>query len=340
MRSGRSTWPARLCSASGSAAAEPQHLLGPHPVAEPDRRGAAPRRLVQQSPTSAYGSSVSPQPTMSMPRPAGRRGHRGRVLEPGHDQRRRAGRRQHQAGQPLERQRVVAGEVAQVGAGRQQQRVDARAAAAAAAALVEAVRREERREVGHVRRAYPRTTVCALAVWPGDRHLMLLDSASLYFRAFYGVPETVVAPDGTPVNAVRGLPRHDRVPGRQVPARPPGRLHGRRLAARPSGWPRVPSYKAHRVAPAGGEEVPDTLSPQVPVLQAALDGDRHRPARASPGYEADDVIGTLATRARRAGRHRHRRPRPVPAGATTTSRCASSTPPRACATCRRSTRPR
>ena len=35
--------------------------------------------------------------------------------------------------------------------------------------------------------------------------LMLLDSASLYYRAFYGVPDTMTAPDGTPVNAVRGL---------------------------------------------------------------------------------------------------------------------------------------
>ncbi|MCR2827155.1 flap endonuclease, partial [Microbacterium sp. zg.Y909] len=35
--------------------------------------------------------------------------------------------------------------------------------------------------------------------------LMLLDTASLYFRAFYGVPDKVRAPDGTPVNAVRGL---------------------------------------------------------------------------------------------------------------------------------------
>ena len=33
---------------------------------------------------------------------------------------------------------------------------------------------------------------------------MLLDAASLYFRAFYGVPESITAPDGTPVNAVRG----------------------------------------------------------------------------------------------------------------------------------------
>ena len=35
--------------------------------------------------------------------------------------------------------------------------------------------------------------------------LLLLDTASLYFRAFFGVPDSVRAPDGTPVNAVRGL---------------------------------------------------------------------------------------------------------------------------------------
>ena len=35
--------------------------------------------------------------------------------------------------------------------------------------------------------------------------LMLLDTASLYFRAFFGVPDTMTAPDGRPVNAVRGL---------------------------------------------------------------------------------------------------------------------------------------
>ena len=34
---------------------------------------------------------------------------------------------------------------------------------------------------------------------------MLLDTASLYFRAFFGIPDKVKAPDGTSVNAVRGL---------------------------------------------------------------------------------------------------------------------------------------
>src|SRR3954463_12237636 len=35
--------------------------------------------------------------------------------------------------------------------------------------------------------------------------ILLLDTASLYFRAFYGVPDSLRTPDGQPVNAVRGL---------------------------------------------------------------------------------------------------------------------------------------
>jgi hypothetical protein len=33
---------------------------------------------------------------------------------------------------------------------------------------------------------------------PPAQSLMLLDAASLYFRAFYGVPESITGPDGTP----------------------------------------------------------------------------------------------------------------------------------------------
>jgi 5'-3' exonuclease len=124
--------------------------------------------------------------------------------------------------------------------------------------------------------------------------LMLLDSASLYFRAFYGVPETVVAPDGTPVNAVRGLI--------DMIAMLVGKYHPDRLVAcMDADWrpafrvAAVPSYKAHRVAPAGGEEVPDTLSPQVPILTAVLEAIGIMTLGVD-GHEADDVIGTLAVR--------------------------------------------
>jgi 5'-3' exonuclease len=60
----------------------------------------------------------------------------------------------------------------------------------------------------------------------------------------------------------------------------------------------LPSYKAHRLAPDGSEEVvPDELAPQVPVLVEVLAAAGIERVGA-PGYEADDVIGTLATRAR------------------------------------------
>ena len=124
---------------------------------------------------------------------------------------------------------------------------------------------------------------------------MLLDSASLYFRAFHGVPESVTAPDGTPVNAVRGF--LDSV-AFLVRERKPDRL----TACLDLDWrPRfrveaLPSYKAHRVSPRGGETVPDGLVPQVPILLDVLDRLGIATAGAE-GFEADDVIGTLAAAA-------------------------------------------
>ncbi|MGA5502434.1 5'-3' exonuclease [Streptomyces umbrinus] len=132
------------------------------------------------------------------------------------------------------------------------------------------------------------------------RRTMLLDTASLYFRAYFGVPDSVRAPDGTPVNAVRGLLEFiDRL----VKDHHPDDL----VACMDADWrPQwrvdlIPSYKAHRVAQENEtgpdeEEVPDTLSPQVPVIEAVLDA--LGIARVGvEGYEADDVIGTFTGRA-------------------------------------------
>jgi 5'-3' exonuclease len=129
--------------------------------------------------------------------------------------------------------------------------------------------------------------------------LLLLDTASLYFRAYFGVPESVKAPDGTPVNAVRGL--LDMI-ATLVTVHRPTRL----VMCWDDDWrpqfrvDAIPSYKAHRVAvevpgTTGVEEVPDTLSPQVPIIVDALEA--LGIARVGvPGYEADDVIGTLVAR--------------------------------------------
>lgn len=152
----------------------------------------------------------------------------------------------------------------------------------------------------------------------GNERLLLLDTASLYFRAFFGLPDSLRSPDGRPVNAVRGL--------LDFIARFVDEYRPTHLACcwdndwRPQ-WrvDLLPSYKAHRVAGpetvgtatvvgAGGvgaesgvaEEAPDTLEQQVPLIVDTLVA-LGLPIVGADGYEADDVIGTLATRAGAAG---------------------------------------
>jgi 5'-3' exonuclease len=116
----------------------------------------------------------------------------------------------------------------------------------------------------------------------------------MYFRAYHGVPRSITAPDGTPVNAIRGT--------LDVMARQFRELQPARVVAcfdldwRPA-WrvALLPSYKLHRVADDGGDQTPDDLGPQVPVLEAVLDAVGIARLGAD-GFEADDVIGTLAAR--------------------------------------------
>ncbi len=123
---------------------------------------------------------------------------------------------------------------------------------------------------------------------------MLVDAANLYFRAFYAVPDTVTAPDGRPVNAVRGfLDMSAALIDRRRPTRWVACLD---LDWRPAfRVALVSSYKAHRIAPGGGETIPELLRPQVPQLMAVLTAFGLACAGAD-GFEADDVIATLADR--------------------------------------------
>ena len=143
----------------------------------------------------------------------------------------------------------------------------------------------------------------------GSQRLLLLDTASLYFRAFFGVPDSFRAPDGTPVNAVRGL--LDFI-ARLVETYQPTHL----ACCWDNDWrpawrvELIPSYKAHRVAGAGdtvvaemsaspdtkGEQAPDDLAVQVPIIREVLDS-LGIAVVGMNGYEADDVIGTLAATA-------------------------------------------
>ncbi len=136
--------------------------------------------------------------------------------------------------------------------------------------------------------------------------LMLLDSASLYYRAFYGVPDRFTSVSGTPTNAIRGF--LDMVAQLVERFEPEGLV-----ACWDDDWrPQfrvdlIPSYKAHRVeeaADAGAsetnessdleaEEMPDSLSVQEPVIAEVLDA-IGIPVVGAAGFEADDVIAQLA----------------------------------------------
>ncbi|GAB3583511.1 5'-3' exonuclease [Calidifontibacter terrae] len=122
--------------------------------------------------------------------------------------------------------------------------------------------------------------------------LLLLDSASLYFRAFFGVPERR-SDAGVPTNAVAGfLDMIATLVDRERPThlvccwdndwRPAFRVDA------------IPSYKAHRLTEGSdvAEESPADLTPQVPIIVDALAA-LGICRLGIDGYEADDVIGTL-----------------------------------------------
>lgn len=126
---------------------------------------------------------------------------------------------------------------------------------------------------------------------------MAFDTSYLYFRAYFGVPSSFRAPDGRPVNAVRGT--LDAI-ARLVERYSPDTL----ACAWDQDWrpawrvELIPSYKTHRVVEVDGavqESVEDDLSVQVPLIRQCLDA-LGIPVIGAPDHEADDVLATLARR--------------------------------------------
>jgi 5'-3' exonuclease len=118
---------------------------------------------------------------------------------------------------------------------------------------------------------------------------VVLDSPSLFYRAFFALPRTITGPDGAAVNAVRGY--LDMLSQLLVERRPGGVVNTFDADWRPQ-W-RVdlyPGYKATR------REDPPELAGQERLLRAVLDA-AGLPVAEAPGYEADDVIGTIAAAA-------------------------------------------
>ncbi len=139
--------------------------------------------------------------------------------------------------------------------------------------------------------------------------LLLLDGHSLAYRAFYALPvENFSTTTGQPTNAVYGFTSmlinvlRDETPTHIAVAFDVSRQTFRSAE--------YAEYKANR------SKSPDEFKGQVSLIKEVLDALRVTTVERE-GYEADDVIGTLATQAQAAGHGRADllgRPRHLPAG--------------------------
>ena len=125
------------------------------------------------------------------------------------------------------------------------------------------------------------------------RHIILIDSYSLIFRAFYATdPARFTNAEGMPTNAVFGYTRmllnliRDRQPDLIVAVFDEG-IPAIRMET-------IPEYKANR------EAAPDEFKVQVPWVKQVIDA-LGIPIVSVPGFEADDVIGTYAALGSKAG---------------------------------------
>jgi DNA polymerase-1 len=124
------------------------------------------------------------------------------------------------------------------------------------------------------------------------RTIALIDGNSLLYRAFFALPTSITTSEGRPTNAVYGftsmllrLMREEKPDAIAVAFDLPGKTFRHDA---------YEAYKAHRPA------TPDELGEQIPVAIRLL-GAMAIPVLQLEGYEADDILGTLAKRAAAAG---------------------------------------
>ncbi len=127
---------------------------------------------------------------------------------------------------------------------------------------------------------------------PAPKRLFLLDGHSLAYRAFFALPATLATSSGTVTNAVYGFTS---MLIKLLAEEKPDLI----AVAFDEGPPSIrlamdAQYKA------GRRETPEDFSPQLGLIEEVLDTLKIPVIRVE-GHEADDAIGTLATRASREG---------------------------------------
>ncbi len=127
-------------------------------------------------------------------------------------------------------------------------------------------------------------------------HLHLIDGSAFIFRAYHALPPLTRRSDGTPVGAVAGfcnmLQRY--ISNNEGPD---AATHLAVIFDKGSHTFRNDLYEAYK---ANREEMPEDLRPQIPLTRRATEA-FNIPCIEMEGFEADDIIATLACRARDAG---------------------------------------
>ena len=127
---------------------------------------------------------------------------------------------------------------------------------------------------------------------PSTQPLLVVDTPSMLFRAFYALPKSIVGPDGNPVNALLGAAN---LIVREVETHDPRAVvlcFGPDAASYRTEL--YPAYHADR------PEVPDLLSPQWADCRAFFEAFAWT-VEASDSLEADDLLGTYAGQEEEAG---------------------------------------
>jgi DNA polymerase-1 len=125
-----------------------------------------------------------------------------------------------------------------------------------------------------------------------DKKVFLVDGNSQAYQAYYAIKSGLSAPDGSPTNAVYGFTS---MLQKILREKKPDYIAVAFDTAAPTFRHKAfTDYKANR------KPMPDDLVPQLDVIRQVLDAYRI-PVFSVDGYEADDVLGTLAFAVAREG---------------------------------------
>ncbi|GLO76763.1 DNA polymerase I [Sulfitobacter pontiacus] len=127
-------------------------------------------------------------------------------------------------------------------------------------------------------------------------HLHLIDGSAFIFRAYHALPPLTRKSDGLPIGAVAGFCNmlHRYVEGNTGPDAP---THVAVIFDKGSHTFRNDMYDKYK---ANREGMPEDLRPQIPLTRTATEA-FNIACKEKEGFEADDIIATLAVQARAAG---------------------------------------